>query len=230
MQPHGFDPRDGVPLFPVQHAGAIAAGDEQAVQDRQEENPLQGKFETPAGQQSLDDLRDLQLVPQPPEDQRRTDAAVGGWRARRRDGGRRAPSRLRRTSLPTARGRRVARFAATGRVGPRWRRRVVGCGLFPSDSRRFADRRAARIVFGGRTWRPPCGVSHCHHDNIRITREIVNSLQSLLWHHANSPDAVLRPSNNDLRPKNSACCRRRVWSMPRIRALLIAVRKTYRDR
>ena len=46
------------------------------MQHRQEEDAFQGKLETPAGQQSLDDLRDLQLVPQPPEDQGRTDAVV----------------------------------------------------------------------------------------------------------------------------------------------------------
>ena len=76
MQIHGFDPRDGVALLPVQHARAIAAGDKQAMQDGQKENPLQRDSKASAGQQSLDDLRDLQLVPEPPEDQCRADAAV----------------------------------------------------------------------------------------------------------------------------------------------------------
>ena len=63
MQIHGFDPRDGVALFPVQHARAIAAGDEQAMQDGQKENPFQRDSKTSAGQQPLDDLGYPQFVP-----------------------------------------------------------------------------------------------------------------------------------------------------------------------
>jgi len=76
MQIHRFDPRDGVALFPVQHARAIAAGDKQTMQDGQKENPLQRDSKASAGQQPPDDLRDLQLVPEPPKDQCRADAAV----------------------------------------------------------------------------------------------------------------------------------------------------------
>ena len=158
VQIHVFGPGDGEAILPVQHARTIAAGDEQAMQDGEKENPLQGDLEASTGQQPLDDLRDLQLLPQPPEDQRRPDAAVADGRRLARGDARRAPSRPGRTWLPIAAGRRAGRFAAADRAGPRWRRRVVCYGPSPSGSRRFAGRRALRIASGGRTWRPPCGI------------------------------------------------------------------------
>jgi hypothetical protein len=80
MQLHRFHSRDRVVLFPVQHARAIAAGGEQAMEHGQKEDAFQGQFETSARQQPFDDLGDLQLVPQPLENQRRADAAMADGR------------------------------------------------------------------------------------------------------------------------------------------------------
>ena len=41
----------------------------------QKEDAFHGQREVSAGQQPLDDLRDVQFLPQPPEDQRRADRA-----------------------------------------------------------------------------------------------------------------------------------------------------------
>ena len=79
------------------------------MQHRQEEQAFQRQFVTPPGEQSLDDLGNSQFLPQPPEDQCRSDATTsnGGdlpipMSREHQDGFRESGSRLQQAiELPT---------------------------------------------------------------------------------------------------------------------------------
>lgn len=54
--------------------GPIAAGDHQPMQHGEEHGPLDGELELATTQQRLEHLRDAQFLPQPAEDQRRSES------------------------------------------------------------------------------------------------------------------------------------------------------------
>ena len=60
--------------------GPIAAGVEEAVEDGQEDGPLDGELITATLEELSDHVLAAGLLPEPLEDQRRTDAAAGGGR------------------------------------------------------------------------------------------------------------------------------------------------------
>ena len=77
VQGNRFRPGNLLVLFPNLQAGAITAGSKQAMQYGEKQDPFDRQREPAAGEQALDDLRDLEFFPKPGEDQRRSDSPRG---------------------------------------------------------------------------------------------------------------------------------------------------------
>jgi len=76
VQPDRLTPGDLV-VGPPLVGGPVAAGGEEAVQDGEEDRPLDVELEAAAVEQSLDDLPATGLLPEPLEDEGRPDASGG---------------------------------------------------------------------------------------------------------------------------------------------------------